>query len=175
MIHPVELSTHTEAIEAVTTQARSRFLGFAICQFLEVGHAFRQQRRFEVLMDHSESSALSTIDIRELPARLDELLALTAAGQEVLLFDGSTARARLVPLPLTERVAGLHAGADQMSRILMLHYQTTSGGDSHEVAPGHPYFHPRLGEMGQRHVKGREQKIESDSRAGRVSCTLRVL
>lgn len=55
---------------------------------------------------------MTTIDIRELPARLDELLALAAAGREVVLSDGSVPRARLSPiLPPTGRVPGLHAGA----------------------------------------------------------------
>lgn len=56
----------------------------------------------------------TAIDIRELPARLDEALALASAGGEVILLDGPTPRARLVPLvsaPL--RVAGLHPGALQ--------------------------------------------------------------
>jgi antitoxin (DNA-binding transcriptional repressor) of toxin-antitoxin stability system len=52
------------------------------------------------------------IDIRELPARLDEALALAAAGGEVILLDGATPRARLVPLESpTPRAAGLHPGA----------------------------------------------------------------
>ena len=54
----------------------------------------------------------TTIDIRELSARIDEALAAAAAGQDVVLVDGATPRARLVPIPATgERVAGLHAGA----------------------------------------------------------------
>jgi antitoxin (DNA-binding transcriptional repressor) of toxin-antitoxin stability system len=54
----------------------------------------------------------TTIDIRDLPARLDEALAAAAAGQEVVLLDGTTPRARLVPYAgPAERVAGLHAGA----------------------------------------------------------------
>jgi antitoxin (DNA-binding transcriptional repressor) of toxin-antitoxin stability system len=61
--------------------------------------------------DHHMTTA---IDIRELPARLDEALALAAAGGEVILLDGSTPRARLVPLgPLPSRAAGLHPGAIQ--------------------------------------------------------------
>lgn len=56
----------------------------------------------------------TTIDIRELPARLDEILALTAAGAEVVLTDGTTPRARVVPLaPPAGRVPGLHPGAFQ--------------------------------------------------------------
>jgi antitoxin (DNA-binding transcriptional repressor) of toxin-antitoxin stability system len=58
----------------------------------------------------------TAIDIRELPARLDEALALTAAGGEVILVDGSSPRARLVPFrPVVPRVAGLHPGALQAS------------------------------------------------------------
>jgi antitoxin (DNA-binding transcriptional repressor) of toxin-antitoxin stability system len=53
------------------------------------------------------------LDIRDLPARLDEVLALAAAGHEVILLDGITPRARLVPCPVTNRVAGLHAGVIQ--------------------------------------------------------------
>jgi antitoxin (DNA-binding transcriptional repressor) of toxin-antitoxin stability system len=57
---------------------------------------------------------VTTIDIRELPTRLAEVLALATAGREVVLVDGSTPRARLVPMGSTpERVAGLHPGAIQ--------------------------------------------------------------
>jgi antitoxin (DNA-binding transcriptional repressor) of toxin-antitoxin stability system len=56
----------------------------------------------------------TAIDIRELPARLDEALALTLAGGEVILFEGSTPRARLVPVSAAlPRTAGLHRGAIQ--------------------------------------------------------------
>jgi antitoxin (DNA-binding transcriptional repressor) of toxin-antitoxin stability system len=54
----------------------------------------------------------TTIDIRELPARLEEALVLAASGREVILTDGATPRARLVPLVRPgARVAGLHPGA----------------------------------------------------------------
>jgi antitoxin (DNA-binding transcriptional repressor) of toxin-antitoxin stability system len=54
------------------------------------------------------------IDIRELPARLEEALTLASSGREVILLDGPTPRARLVPVEATaERVAGLHPGAIQ--------------------------------------------------------------
>jgi antitoxin (DNA-binding transcriptional repressor) of toxin-antitoxin stability system len=56
----------------------------------------------------------TAIDVRELPARLEEALALASAGGEVILLEGSTPRARLVPLgPPPPRVAGLHPGALQ--------------------------------------------------------------
>jgi antitoxin (DNA-binding transcriptional repressor) of toxin-antitoxin stability system len=57
----------------------------------------------------------TAIDIRELPTRLEEALALVSAGQEVILLDGSTPRARLVPLgPVpSPRTPGLHPGALQ--------------------------------------------------------------
>ena len=56
----------------------------------------------------------TTIDIRELPARIEEALALTSAGGEVILLEGSTPRARLVPLgPAPPRRAGLHPRALQ--------------------------------------------------------------
>jgi antitoxin (DNA-binding transcriptional repressor) of toxin-antitoxin stability system len=56
----------------------------------------------------------TTIEFRELPARLGEALALVAAGCEVILTDGATPRARLVPCAdPNRRVPGLHAGAFQ--------------------------------------------------------------
>ena len=57
---------------------------------------------------------MTTIDIRELPARLQEALALAASGGEVLLTDGAAPRARIVPCGgAAPRVAGLHEGAIQ--------------------------------------------------------------
>ena len=54
------------------------------------------------------------IQIRELPDRLDELLALASSGHEVVLLEGTTARARLVPYESSgPRTPGLHAGALQ--------------------------------------------------------------
>jgi len=56
------------------------------------------------------------IDIRELPIRIDELLALAAAGQEVILYDGVVARVRLVPMVQRKnRMPGLHLGAVSVS------------------------------------------------------------
>jgi antitoxin (DNA-binding transcriptional repressor) of toxin-antitoxin stability system len=56
----------------------------------------------------------TAIDIRELRERLDEALALALAGREVILLDGSTPRARLVPFGAAgARVEGLHRGAIQ--------------------------------------------------------------
>ena len=56
----------------------------------------------------------TAIDIRELATRLDEALAVASAGGEVILLDGSTPRARLVPVgPVPQRAAGLHPGALQ--------------------------------------------------------------
>ncbi len=55
------------------------------------------------------------IDIRELPGRWEEALALASSGHEVILTDGSTPAARLVSCEeaATVRVEGLHAGAIQ--------------------------------------------------------------
>jgi antitoxin (DNA-binding transcriptional repressor) of toxin-antitoxin stability system len=66
-------------------------------------------------MTAKEGQRMATaIDIRELPARLDEALALASAGREVILLEGSTPRARLVPFNSTPpRTAGLHPGAIQ--------------------------------------------------------------
>jgi antitoxin (DNA-binding transcriptional repressor) of toxin-antitoxin stability system len=56
----------------------------------------------------------TTIDVRELPARLSEALAIVSSGREVLLTDGATPRARLVPCGAPgPRQPGLHAGAIQ--------------------------------------------------------------
>ena len=57
----------------------------------------------------------ATIDICDLPGRIDELLTLTAAGREVILLEGSAPLARLVPMPPAVRVAGLRAGTASMS------------------------------------------------------------
>jgi antitoxin (DNA-binding transcriptional repressor) of toxin-antitoxin stability system len=55
-----------------------------------------------------------TIDIRELPARLEEALALAASGGEAILTDCATPRARIVPLGgAGPQVAGAHAGEIQ--------------------------------------------------------------
>ncbi len=58
----------------------------------------------------------TAIDIRELPARLEEALALASAGSEVILLDGAIPRARLVAYSAApSRIAGLHPGAIQPS------------------------------------------------------------
>jgi len=52
-----------------------------------------------------------TIDIHELPSRLEEALKALADG-EVILSEGAVPLARLVPLVAgQQRVAGLHPGA----------------------------------------------------------------
>lgn len=54
----------------------------------------------------------TTIDIRDLPGRLDEALQLAASGQEIVLVDGSTPRAKIVPMAAEKtRIAGLHRGS----------------------------------------------------------------
>jgi len=56
----------------------------------------------------------TAIDIRDFPARFEEALALATAGHEVVLLDGPTPRARLMPYgPAPPRIAGLHTGAIQ--------------------------------------------------------------
>jgi antitoxin (DNA-binding transcriptional repressor) of toxin-antitoxin stability system len=56
------------------------------------------------------------IDVRELPARWAEAFALVVAGGEVIVMDGATPRASLVPYnESSARVAGLHAGAIQVT------------------------------------------------------------
>ncbi|HEY7308430.1 MAG TPA: hypothetical protein VH643_03605 [Gemmataceae bacterium] len=56
----------------------------------------------------------TTIELRELSTRLEEALALVRSGREVILTEGATPRARLVPCGEPgERVPGLHPGAFQ--------------------------------------------------------------
>jgi antitoxin (DNA-binding transcriptional repressor) of toxin-antitoxin stability system len=58
----------------------------------------------------------TTIDVRELPGRLSEALAIVSSGREVLLTDGVTPRARLVPYAGPgPRTPGLHADAIQVA------------------------------------------------------------
>ena len=53
----------------------------------------------------------TTVEVQEVPARWAEILALAAAGTEVIVTEGSVPRARLIPLPRSQtRVPGLHAG-----------------------------------------------------------------
>lgn len=58
------------------------------------------------------------VDFQELPARLNEIIALANAGQEVVLTEHGTAKAKLVPLsneaakaPSEPRTLGLRPGA----------------------------------------------------------------
>jgi antitoxin (DNA-binding transcriptional repressor) of toxin-antitoxin stability system len=57
--------------------------------------------------------AVTQVEVHELPTRFGELVALAAAGTEVLLTEGHVPRARLVPLAPPRRIAGLHRGAIQ--------------------------------------------------------------
>lgn len=54
-----------------------------------------------------------TVDVHEAQAHLAELLSLVTAGTEIILTEGSTPLARIVPMARapTPRVAGLHPGA----------------------------------------------------------------
>lgn len=53
-----------------------------------------------------------TIDVQEAQMSLKDLLSLVVEGTEIVLTEGSTPLARLVPitLPTTPRIAGLHSG-----------------------------------------------------------------
>jgi antitoxin (DNA-binding transcriptional repressor) of toxin-antitoxin stability system len=54
----------------------------------------------------------TTINIRDLSARFEEAVEVATLGGEVILTDGATTRARLVPcVQPSERVPGLHDGA----------------------------------------------------------------
>ena len=54
-----------------------------------------------------------TIDVQEAQADFTKLLALVLEGTEVILVQGDTLLARMVPIALTSRprVAGIHEGA----------------------------------------------------------------
>jgi antitoxin (DNA-binding transcriptional repressor) of toxin-antitoxin stability system len=54
-----------------------------------------------------------TVDIQNTQANLQDLLALVREGTEIVLTEGTTPLARLMPIGLApaQRVAGLHAGA----------------------------------------------------------------
>ena len=53
-----------------------------------------------------------TIDVKLTPPSLRELVTWVQEGEEVLLVDGETPLARIVPaeFPQSTRIAGLHAG-----------------------------------------------------------------
>lgn len=54
-----------------------------------------------------------TVDVHEAQLHLAELVSLATAGTEIILMEGSTPLARIVPMGVltTARVAGLHPGA----------------------------------------------------------------
>ena len=56
---------------------------------------------------------MKTVDVHEAQAHLAELLSLVTSGIEIILTEGSTPLARIVPMAgaTTPRVAGLHPGA----------------------------------------------------------------
>ena len=53
------------------------------------------------------------VDLQETPTNLQDLLSLVRTGTEIILTEGATPLARVVPIfpPRMPRVAGLHAGA----------------------------------------------------------------
>ena len=57
------------------------------------------------------------VEIHEAQYHLAELVAQAATGTDIILLEGQTPRARLVPItpPVMHRVAGLHAGSITMS------------------------------------------------------------
>jgi antitoxin (DNA-binding transcriptional repressor) of toxin-antitoxin stability system len=54
-----------------------------------------------------------TVDLQQTPTNLEDLLSLIRAGTEIILTEGVTPLARVVPITSSSmpRVAGLHAGA----------------------------------------------------------------
>lgn len=73
-----------------------------------------------------------TINVLEAQMSLQELLSLVLEGTEIVLTEGSTPLARLVPIasPTTSRIAGLHPGAiwtsDDFDEPLSEEYWTES-------------------------------------------------
>ena len=68
-------------------------------------------------MGRGRATETKTVDVVEAQGRLPELLSLVMTGMEIILTDGNTALARLVPMapPTAPRVAGLHPGAIRVS------------------------------------------------------------
>lgn len=58
-----------------------------------------------------------TVEIQEAQAHLAELVELVTSGTEIILTEGNTQVARIVPIPKNSspRIAGLHPGAIQTS------------------------------------------------------------
>jgi antitoxin (DNA-binding transcriptional repressor) of toxin-antitoxin stability system len=58
-----------------------------------------------------------SVEIHEAQHHLAELVAQAATGTDIILLDGQTPRARLVPIPppVVQRVPGLHAGSITIS------------------------------------------------------------
>jgi len=56
---------------------------------------------------------MKTVDLHEAQTHLAELVSLVRAGVEIILTEGNTPIARLVPVmsPAMPRLAGLHLGA----------------------------------------------------------------
>lgn len=60
---------------------------------------------------------MTTIDIRDLPQRLAEMVDLASSGEEVMVVDGDVPRVRLLQVqggalpPGRKRTLGLHPGA----------------------------------------------------------------
>jgi prevent-host-death family protein len=58
----------------------------------------------------------TTVDVQEAQTHLSELLSLAKQGNEIIIVEGGTPLARLVPFASQNRprVAGLHQGAMEM-------------------------------------------------------------
>ena len=85
---------------------------------------------------------ITTIDIRELPARLEEALAVAASGGEVILTDGAT---RAHGLSRAEEQARASRDStpvrSRRPRTSTRRCRMTSGSVSHEAATRHPYLY----------------------------------
>ena len=85
---------------------------------------------------------VASIDIRELAIRLEEVLALTKDGREVMLLDGDVPRARLVPLePAPVAFREFTRVRSRSVRSLTLHYPMDFGLVAHEIAARHARLH----------------------------------
>lgn len=79
------------------------------------------------------------IDVSKETTDLKALLALVAEGSEVILTEGDTLLARL--MPVGGRIAGLHRGGFGLARILINHYLRSFGQEAHEITIGYPCIH----------------------------------
>jgi len=72
---------------------------------------------YNLRISREDAMTTKSVEIHEAQQHLAELVAQVATGTEIILLDGQTPRARLVPITphAARRVPGLHAGSMTMS------------------------------------------------------------